>query len=90
MPKSKRQRVHYKKFTLCTANKYKRHAKPNRRPFGAACLVGMWLHGQKNAPPGPQNAALFFFQKFIGGFRIICSAFPSYLNQQHLKVAFQQ
>ena len=47
MPKSKRQRVHYKKFTLCTANKHKRHAKPNRRPFGAACLVGMWLHGQK-------------------------------------------
>ena len=47
MPKSKRQRVHYKKFTLCTANKHKRHAKPNRRPFGAACLVEMWLHRQK-------------------------------------------
>ncbi|MFQ7159343.1 MAG: hypothetical protein ACLRPX_06870 [Ruthenibacterium sp.] len=53
-------------------------------------MVEMWLHRPKNTPPGPQNAALFFFQKFIGGFRIICSAFPSYLNQQHLKVAFQQ
>ena len=63
MPKKQTAARALQKFTLCTANKYKRHAKPNRRPFGAACLVGMWLHGQKKRAAGPAKRSSFLFSK---------------------------
>ena len=76
MPKSKRQRVHYKKFTLCTANKHKRHAKPNRRPLGAACLVEMWLHRQKARRRARKTQLFSFFKNLSVAFASSALTFP--------------